>query len=335
VTYDAFLKELDAGQVHPAYLFYGKEDLLCETGVQHLTDKLLSPDERSLNLSIIYGRDAVGLTDALNTPPVFAAKRVIVVKQAQDLPEKHQAAVVRYIQNPPSDGCLILWTGELDKRTTFYKQLEKNIKLVECANLKGRELNNWIRSYIEGQGKKLDDGTLGRLAALAFPSLREAASELDRIILMVGEKKNISLSDLEEAGSSSFALERWKLTDALSAGKVENAIIIGQNLQFWGLHSTQIIGDLFRLFQRLWYIKRHIDKHQVEQARRTMKLLPFLFEKYVNIAPTLSLDNLETGLIRIYNADLNIKSGIHSDDVELNLLIVELGRLLTDRQGTH
>ncbi len=331
MTYGEFLKELNEGKLQPAYLFYGKEDLLCEMSIKRLREKVLSPEECSLNLSIIYGTNAIGLAEALNTPPILALKRLIIIKQAQELPDKYLSVVINYLKKPPMDSCLVLWASEIDKRTSFYKRLSNMLIEIECSTPKGKELNLWIRNYVSEQGKTISEDVLQRLSTISFPSLRELVSELDRLILLVGEKRDISLADLEEAGSNSYAIERWKFADALAAGKVNEAIAIGQNLRFWGLHSTQIIGDLFRLFYRLWFIRRCIDKRQLEEARKALNMLPFIFDKYTKIASSLRLNDIETGLLRIYSADANVKKGIHRDEIELNLLIVELGHLLSGK----
>lgn len=332
MDYNGLKKELQQGRIRPAYLFTGKEDFLAEVGVKELTTQLLSDDERELNLNVFYGRDADRLPDALMSPPVFAARRVVVVRHAQDLSPKQLEGVVQYLKKPPADGCLILWAGELDKRKQFHKRTDGLLEPVNCSKLKDPDLSRWMVEYTSAQNKKLDDDAIVRLATLDWPGLRELANELDRLMLLVGEKQQITIEDVEELGGGSFAFERWALGDAVGAGDLAKALQTVDNLQTWTIKGTQIINDLFRLLRQLWLVRYHIDKRTTDEAKKTLGLKDFVFGKLLRQAQRCPQSAFEDAILLVLEADLNIKRGLRPDNLEASLVVTDVVRLLSPTQ---
>lgn len=328
MNYSAFQREFKKGTIRPVYLFSGKEDHLAETAVQSLIDKLLQPEDKTLNLVIFYGSEADNLPDTIATPPLFSERRVTVVRQAEQLSGIPLSAVIKYVKSPPSDGCLILITDAADKRRKLFRETEDLIEPVNCTRLREREQTAWVNEYVGKLNKRLNADAMGRLMAVNWPSLRELASELDRLILMVGDQQVITTKDIDESGGCSFVMDRWRLTDAIAGGDTSLAMKTLQNIQLWDIKPTRIISDIFRLYQKLWIIKWAQKHGKIPQVKGKLNLMPFLFTRYSNFAKNASIKGLEDGLIRILDADLNIKRGIRPGDQEVNLLVSDLVRTI-------
>jgi DNA polymerase III delta subunit len=334
LEYSRFLQDLRAGKIATAYLFIGKEDYLAETGTQELVAKVLTDDEKDLNYNVVFPREAETLPMLLSTPPMFARRRVIIAKQAGELNEKPLEAIISYLRKPPQDSCLILLAGEPDKRRSFFKRMEELkaahvIDPIVCAQLKSNEMSNWVLARMTASKKSLDKDALSQLLAVNWPSLRELAAELDRLLLMVGEKKTVTAADVEEMGKSSFEFERYHLGNAVSAGDRIDAFRSLENLLSWGSKPTQIIGDLYRQFWQLWIVKWHGDHRKRSEANKYLNVKEFILRKLEGYVERIPLVNLETALIRILDAELNIKRGLGDEIVEVNLLILELVNLVT------
>ncbi len=333
MDYLTFKREIDKGIIHPAYLFTGEEDFLAETGVRAIIDKILAPEDRVLNLVVFYGMDADGLPEALSALPIFAARRVTVVRQAGDLKDKNLEAVVDYLKAPPEDGCLILWAGKVDKRRSFFKEIDGKITPVNCGKLRAKQLSSWMKDFIGRWDKKLDSEAMGKLSAINWPSLRELAGELERLTLLVGDDEVIRLNDVEELGEASFAFERWALTDAVGSGDITTAQKAVKNLQDWKTKPVQIIWELYRLFHRLWLINWYVRKRKLDEAKEVIDLHPFVFKRYIEYARKTNRKILEDSILRIFEADLNIKRGLRQPDQEVNLLVLELTQAIRGGSG--
>jgi len=328
LTFKQFNEGLKAGQFAPAYLFSGKEEYLAETGLKALIDKLLTPDERDLNLSVFYGKDADGLLEALASPPIFAARRVIIIRRAQDLNQKLLESVLKWLERPPSDACLILLAGEMDKRKAFDKKLGKFVHHIICGKLKHSDLLNWMTEQVSVWGKKLDDDAAERLAGLDWPGLKELAHALDNLTLMVGDRVTISLADVEEFGGGSFEMEHWKLTQAMGDGDYAGAVAAFMNLQKWDVKPTLIIATLFKTLRQLWLLRYHFDRKSVETVRKAIGLSDWMFSRLLRQAQRRPLKSFEDAILRLEDAELNIKRGARNDTLETSLMINDVMKIL-------
>lgn len=321
MNYSAFNRDLKSGKFHSAYMFMGKEDFLAESGVNKLIERLLTPEQKELNLRIFYGQEADGLPDTIGGASLFGTGGVTVVKQAQALSGLGLDVVVKYLKNPPSSGNLILWAGDVDRRKAFYKKTKGLIDPINCDKLTERSIAAWMKIKLSELGKKMDEDTLSKLASINWPSLRELSSELEALTTLVGDGEVIQESDVAEMGGGSFAFERWALGDAVGSQNIELAIKIARNLELSKLQPTQIIGDLFRLVRNMWVIRWHVDRRKANEASKAVGLPNFVYQRYLGYANQTSMVALEKCIIRLMEADINIKTGLKPGNLEANILI--------------
>ena len=158
--------------------------------------------------------------------------------------------------------------------------------------------------------------------------MRELVSELDQLVLLIGEKLVIEIPDVQEMGGGSFAFERWTLSNAIGSGDTELALEAARKLYLLKVEPTQIIGDLFRVFRQLWMLRWYIDKNQLSRARKSIRVPTDVFNKLSANARRVSRLRLEDGILLLLEADLNIKRGIRAGDLEISVLIGSLVKLI-------
>lgn len=321
MNYSAFNRDLRKKKFHRAYLFTGKEEYLAESGLNKLVDVLLSPEDKALNLRVFYGQDANGLPDAIGGASLFGTGGVTVVKQAQALSGLALDVVVKYLKSPPSSGNLILMAGDVDKRKSFYKKTKCLIDPIKCDKLSERSIAAWMKSKLAELSKTMDEEAIAKLASVNWSSLRELSSELDTLALLVGDEPVMKESDIEEMGGGSFAFERWALGDAVGSQNMELAIKVSRNLELSKLQPTQIIGDLFRLVRNMWIIRWHVERRKTSTASKVVGLPNFVYQRYLGYTNRTNMVALEKCIIRLTEADINIKTGLKPGNLEANILI--------------
>src|SRR3990170_89833 len=94
LDFDAFLRSLKKGEIRPAYYFHGDEEMLKDDAVRALLAAGLDASTRDFNLD---RRRAGELTaDEFNTlaltAPILAARRVVVVSEAETLEQRRPKA---------------------------------------------------------------------------------------------------------------------------------------------------------------------------------------------------------------------------------------------------
>ena len=232
--------------------------------------------------------------------------------------------MVRYLSSPPSDACLLLSAGDADRRRSFFKKVSGSVEIVECSKLSVRDQEKWIKAYISRNGKKINGGAINRLMSISWYSMRDLAGELDRLILLVGDTPSISVQDVEEMGGGSYLFERWRLTEAVGSGDAVKSLDVAKNLQYWNIKPLQIIGDLYRMFLKMWLLNWYIRKNKVSEAKGNIGLHPFVLTRYTQFARRLGEKGIADGILRILEADLNIKRGLRRPELEIDMLVSDL-----------
>ena len=88
------LKTLQQQQYAPVYFLQGEEVYYIDLLTNYVEHHVLRPAERDFNLTVVYGKDQT-MGDILTHArrfPMGSARQVVIVKEAQMLPDLHHKA---------------------------------------------------------------------------------------------------------------------------------------------------------------------------------------------------------------------------------------------------
>ena len=116
VTFDALLRGLKQGGTPAAvYYLHGDEDVLKDEAVRALVDRMLDPGARDFNFDqrSAADLDPEAFHSLVNTPPLLAAARVVVLRGIEDVRKtsKVRQELLRYLESPSPTTLLILVQG--------------------------------------------------------------------------------------------------------------------------------------------------------------------------------------------------------------------------------
>src|SRR5438270_213637 len=129
LTFDALLRSLKQGGSDPVYYLHGDEDVLKDEAVRALVDRAVDPAARDFNLDQRSAPelDAEAFHALVNTPPMLATRRAVVVRGLEQLKKtaKLRQELLRYLESPNPTTLLVLVQAageapdaELVRRTT-------------------------------------------------------------------------------------------------------------------------------------------------------------------------------------------------------------------------
>src|SRR5207249_9797079 len=103
VTFDALLRGLKQGGTPAAvYYLHGDEDVLKDEAVRALVDRMLAAGARDFNFDhrSAADLDPEAFHSLVNTPPLLAAARVVVLRGIEDLRKASEVRheLLRYVQ---------------------------------------------------------------------------------------------------------------------------------------------------------------------------------------------------------------------------------------------
>src|SRR5947209_6658564 len=183
LTFDALLRSLKQGVPDPVYYLHGDEDVLKDEAVRALVDRAVDPAARDFNVDQRSAPelDAEAFHALVNTPPMLAATRAVVVRGLEQLRKtaKLRQELLRYLASPNPTTVLVLVQAageppdaELVRRTTP----------VDVAALVGVRRGETLQDLV--------DATLERRAAVAArlvaPILEQAGMSGVRMLTALG-----------------------------------------------------------------------------------------------------------------------------------------------------
>ncbi|MDW7677824.1 MAG: hypothetical protein SCK57_09200, partial [Bacillota bacterium] len=112
------LKDTPLDQISPVFIITGEEELLMKRYLTTLIHLVVPPEMQDLNLVTFEGKEFTleGLLEALETLPVMALKKLVVVKKPSfletrgvTLTDKEERKILHYLDQPSPGACLVFY----------------------------------------------------------------------------------------------------------------------------------------------------------------------------------------------------------------------------------
>lgn len=113
------------------YLFVGEDSPSKDTQLKKIRQEFLSKETEEFNLDILYakGLRLQDLQARLLSLPVRSAKRVVLLREAQDLREEVKEFIIQYVKKPYKQVVFILDLNRQDKKDAFLSALLRYSKV--------------------------------------------------------------------------------------------------------------------------------------------------------------------------------------------------------------
>lgn len=315
MTPQEFEKSLSKGAIPPVCYLYGEEPFLVERAARILLEKAIDASLKDFNLNVYYGSESKGvdIVDAAQTLPMFADRRVVLVKRAEQLKAEALEVMLPYIQKPAESTCLLLTGAKIDQRKKFFLELKKHGVMVEYKKLYEDKLPGFIQSDAVAGGKPIDAAAAELLAILIGNNLQELSSQVEKLVAYVGTKARITVEDVRVIASDSKAFDAFELARYIGLRDLPNAL---KSLDALFLNerevSLKITGVLSQHFRQVWRVRELLDKNvpQTDIARE-VKINPYFLKGYLQEAKNFGRKELFNVFEELYRCDVASKTGGH------------------------
>lgn len=309
---ETFQQSVEKGDPGPLCFLYGEEPYLAERAVERLLAVMVEPAFRDFNLDLFYGNEVKGeeVVAAANTLPMFAERRVVLVKRAGEMNAAALEYIADYAKNPSPSTVLVMVGEKIDQRKKFFADLKKRDLLVEFKRPYENQLPLFIRQEAERQGKKIDTDAAAMLAALSGSGLRELSSQIEKICAFAGAKDRISVNDVREAASDTRIDSVFEFPNALGSRDVSRALRVLTTILRDGESPIMLVGALARHFRQLWIINQLLARRlPTADVQRQAGVAPFFFKGMAEQAQKFDSSDYKKIFQRLHEADLSLKGG--------------------------
>jgi DNA polymerase III subunit delta len=178
----AFQKSIRERAFAPVYYVHGDDDYLKEDAVRQLIAAVVDPATRDFNLEILRGGeiDAGTLGSLLDTPPMMAEWRMVVVRDVGALKKDTRGAIDRYLVRPSPDTVLVLVTLGVGSKPD--KGFEAVALSVGFDPLTEDRVPKWIEHHVTSVlGTTISPGAISLLHETVGNDLPALVAELDKL----------------------------------------------------------------------------------------------------------------------------------------------------------
>lgn len=312
MTSTEFEASLKKGHIPKVCYLYGDEQFLVDRSVRLLLERAIDSSLKDFNLNVFFGNESRGvdILDAAQTLPMFADRRAVVVKRAEQLKADALEILLPYIKKPAEGTCLLLTGSKIDQRKKFFLELKKHGELVEYKRLYDNKLTGFIQSESLVHGKPIDSAAAELLSLLIGNNLQELSSQIEKLSVYAGTRTRITIEDVRTMSSSSKAFTAFELAKFLGLRDLPNSLKSLDALFLNGEEAPMLLGALTRHFRQLWRVRELLDLNRNQaDIGRELNIHTFFLGEILQQARNFTRSELGILFEEFYRCDIESKTG--------------------------
>jgi len=271
---------------------------------------------------------------------MFSEKKLLVLKNAFenfDFKEKISAEIEKFAKSEE----VILFYEEEIKKDKFFQTLKKFSEYQEFQLLDGERLKNWVKKEFKKYQAKIDSAVLEKLIEFVGNDLWQMANEIKKLVAYkTGHNQittvtklcpEIEREDVELLVKSKIETDIFKTIDAIAAKNKKRALKLLKAHLEKGDSPFYLFSMINFQFRNLLIIKDLMERNL--SLYRFTDLHPYTIKKTLALSERFRFPELKKIYQKIFQLDLDVKTGKIEPEMALDLLITELPSEARRRRG--
>ena len=318
---------LQAGAVPGLILLYGQESYFVETGMLSVRDAVVAPADRDFNLTVFYGKEFVAndVLEQARTFPVFADRRLVVIKDIHEARVEQLDGLLDYVEDPVPETVLLLTAEKIDARRKIFQLIKKNGLSIEFKKVYENQLPSFVRDLAKSSNLTLTAGALKLFCKRVGTNLTEVRGEMEKLAGYLGERDLADEADVAAIVSDTRIENIFDLTDAMGQGDRSTALTLLDRLLAEGQAPLMVLAMMTRHFRQMWKISELISMNvpQSEFPRR-VGASPYFLKGLIQQATRFDRRQYMHVFNRFLETDLALKSSGCEPRMQLEQLLLEI-----------
>jgi DNA polymerase-3 subunit delta len=326
-NYDRLKREMASDKIAEIYLLFGEESFLINEALDELKTRALGAGLADFNYNLFFGQELnVGdLRDAIETLPMMASKRVVVLKEAQALKTKDFDALLPLLEDPIDSTTFIMVSSQVDKRKKFYKTIEKKGAVVEFKRPYENQVPQWIDYISKKHGKRLTSEAKALMQQFVGTSLLEIDNEMRKLAQYSGAREQIEAQDIEEIVSKLRVDSVFALANAIGSNDRSTALFSLANLLEHGENAIGVLAMITRHFRILMLVQEGLKEGHTQASLCSRVGVPsFFIRQYIEQSKKWDKKRLDSTYQSLLQTDKALKSSPTSAHIWLENFILKV-----------
>ena len=258
-------RQLAAGDLAPLYFVVGEEAPLRDDAVEAIRAAVLGPDDANVgafNSDVVYGdeTEAAEILTLCGNLPMFATRRLVVVKEVGALGVREAERLLPYLEEPVESTCLVLTGGNVDGRVKFFQALKQAAVSVDCAPLDARALPAWVQDQAGALGLRLDQAARELLIEASGGALGVLCREMEKLAAYVAPNTRVTAADVEAVQGADTGGSVHALIDALQRRDRVGSLRSLSKVLDAGEPPLRVLGFLAACWRNIWRTRKFSEE---------------------------------------------------------------------------
>ncbi len=306
--------------IRPIYVLHGDDGFLRDVHREEVVARVIGDADPQVAVTT-FAPDAelADVLDELRTLPFLAARRAVVIRDADAFVAAHRDKLERYLDAPAPSAALVLIVSTWAANWRIARRVKLIGELIDCSVPKGGNLSAWLRKAAGKRGKRIAPDAAELLAEWVGRDLAALNAELEKLTIYVGERETITLADVSALVTATAGADAFALTNAISAGDPAAALRALDAM-------LAVRGDEFKTLGMLaWHLRRALQaQRDLAAGREPSVRMPYAQRSaFLGMVRRRGGTKLQGDFRRLLRADLGMKSGLEPT-AALQALVVGL-----------
>ncbi|MBQ8539922.1 MAG: DNA polymerase III subunit delta [Clostridia bacterium] len=327
MTYDEFRTLLKKQELTGLYYFTGKEDFLQVFSLSSAKDVLIDPSFEDFNYKCYIEQPTFEEADTfINAFPLMSDVKLVVFNNCKlfhtSLAEKNKWEEL--FSNLPDYAVVLIrdMMAEKGKKgTTVEQTVRKEGIEVVCDYLPEARLRPWLMKIASAQGKSLSDRDATYIIKNLGQSMTLLKSEMDKICARA-EDFVITRADIDSVIRNVLVESVFTLIDSVIYKRRDIAFDTLANLEALKLEPVSIIPTFADQVLGVYKAKLMMtQKMSLTEIKKAISRNPYVADKMVQKASKITIEDLETLIKMLTDAEYKSKNGLGDTWNELYMIV--------------
>ena len=309
-------------------IFYGPEDYLIRWSVDKVKERYVAPPVEMFDFMKLDGTacGAADIRTACETMPMMSEKRVVVVDDF-DTGGENADELTEYFKNIPETTALVLVSREPDKRRKLFKTIQKYGADYEFDRLDMPQLKAFITKHLRAGGVSFDIDVPGYMAEASGYYDKDSEYTIDNLIndiskVIAHSGERVTVQDVEETIAGNEARDVFAFSESLAAGRKGEALSLLSSLLSCGENEFKLLGLICAQFETVLLVNEmRADGLTTSAMHERTSIHEYRIKKSLPLAQRYTASRLRHILMKAYEVDRNIKSGLSEPRTALELFV--------------
>lgn len=296
------------------FFLFGQDTYRSRQKLQEIIERYKKTRKSGLNFRIFNFKKASfqDFEDVIRTTSMFSEKKLIVLKNTFSNPEFSEKFLENKKKYLKSEDVILFYCEEkISKSASLFKFLKKQAKAQEFKFLEGKQLEDWVKQEFKNYGADANQEATRRIIEFVGSDLWQMSNEIKKLVSFKKDEQ-IKKQDVELLVKSKIETDIFKTIDAIALKNRKQALRLLYKHLEKGDSPLYLLTMINFQFRNLLIVKEN---------PRPAGMHPYVLRKTLGQANKFSLEELKKIYRKIFQVDINIKTGKIESVMALDLFI--------------